>query len=255
MLKLFFWALLLTNGVLFAYHQGYLDTWFTASREPARLSRQLNADQIRLLPADAPIKQNHKNGATPTSNAEPATATTVAAAPASVPAAAEITPEMTNRPPETIEAVLACTEIGNFNEADASRFETQLATLALGQRVSRRVIQENGSYIIFMPPQDSKENAEKKIGQLRRLGVTDFYLIQDNSDLRWGISLGLFSTQAAAEKRLAQLNEQGVRSARIGLRTSAPKVAFQFRDLDAAAKQSLDQIKADFPQQQMRNCA
>lgn len=249
MLKILFSILLLANAGLFAFHQGYLDGLLAPNREPARLSRQINADKIRMVPADA-AKPPGEDRNKPTAAPEPAATQSVTPAEPVLVAA--------DAPTAAIGANaerIACTEIGNFNEADASRFEQQLAVLALGNRLSRRVIQEKTSYMVFMPAQGNKENADKKVAQLRALGVTDFYVIQDSSELRWGISLGIFSSETAAQARLAQLNQQGVRSARIGERNAASKLAFQLRDLDGATRDGLEKIRMQYPQQQMRNCA
>lgn len=309
MLKFIFWILLLGNGALFAYHQGYLEGLIPSGREPARLAQQLDAGKIRLLPAETqptappapaspavPANPAGQPGAEPASGeggqagAAPkvvavsdADLTTMggAKAEAGKPVDAAIKAESGKKPeagkqqeaekkpePEQKAAtadtltpvgnkaeLLACTEIGNFSEADAGRAESRLAALAPGARLSRRVIREAGSHMVYIPPQGTRENADRKVEQLRSLGVTDFYVIQDQSDMRWGISLGIFSSPEAAQKRLAQLKQQGVRSARIGARNTVGKVAFQLRALDAAGREKLEKIKADFPQQQQRNCA
>lgn len=242
MLKFFFWLLLLTNGALFAYHQGYLDVWFAENREPGRVARQLNPDQIKLQPADGARKPAAGPGKPEASQPD----TDVDALPAVVAVSA-----VADKKPE----VLACTEFGNFSDADAKRFQTQLTPLALGTRLTRRTITENGSHLVYIPPQGSKENAEKKVGELRRLGVTDFFLIQDNSPMRWSISLGIFSTEAAAKARLAELSKQGVRTARLGARNASTKVAFQLREIDAATREKFDKIKTAYPQQEERSCS
>jgi hypothetical protein len=244
MLKFFFWLLVLANGALLAYRQGYLDPWFASSHEPGRIARQLNADKIKLLPADG------KSATPPASGtAAPPTAAAVAATDPSedwLPTGLALASQKTE--------AQGCTEIGNFNEIDARRFDAQLAQLNLGKRLSRRPVVENLSHIVYMPPQGSKENADKKVNELRRLGVTDFFVIQDNPALRWGISLGIFSTEQAAEDRLAELTAKGVRTARLGVRNAVSKVAFQLRGLDAATRTKLDAIKAAYPQQQERGC-
>lgn len=279
MLKFIFWILLLINGALFAYHQGQLDGFLPVSREPARLAQQMNADKIRLLPAGGKAAPAANPGPAtttapppePASQGEPADATampmaaTAVAMPAALAANAAAAgkaeePEKKTGSEQKAAAdkkpeVIACLEIGNFNEADAGRVESRLATLVPGARLSRRVIREVSSHMVFMPPQGSKENADNKVDQLRSLGVTDFYVIQDQSDMRWGISLGIFSSEEAAKKRLEQLKQQGVRTARIGTRNAVSKVAFQLRELDAAGRARMDGLKADFPQQQQRKCA
>lgn len=245
MLKFLFAILLLANGALFAYHQGHLAPWFAENREPSRQARQLNADKIQLLPRAPSLKEEPA----PTPAVEPAVVENDAA-PAPDQAVVAVAQAVNGSKPELI----ACTEVGNFSESDAQGFETRLASLALGPRLSRRAITEGGSHIVFMPPQGSKEGADKKVGELRRLGVTDFFVIQDNAEMRWAISLGVFRTEEAAKKRLAQLGQQGVRTARIGNHNAATRIAFQLRELDAAAKEQLEKIKADYPAQEIRAC-
>jgi hypothetical protein len=223
MMKFFFFVLLSANAGLFAFHQGYLSDFIASDHEPARLGHQLNADKISLLSASA------------------------AAGAVAVSQNASL-----EKKPETI----ACIEVGNFLITDAKRFETQLGALALGDRQSRYNVQEVSSHMVYIPPQGSKEGADKKAGELRQLGVGNFFVIQDvSSPLHWGISLGIFKTEAAAQNQLATLNRQGVHSARIGTRSSSTnKLAFQLRNLDADAKARLDHIKADFPNQELRSC-
>ena len=62
-------------------------------------------------------------------------------------------------------------------------------------------------------------------------------------------------TEEAAKNQLAKLNQQGVHSARIGVRSiSGSKMMFQLRNLDATSKARLDQIKVNFPSQEVRSC-
>lgn len=219
MLKFIFWILLLANAALLALNLGALGTIVPDGREPQRSKRQIDPQRLTLLSAAA-----------------------VAATAAPAPAAA---------PP----AVVACTEIGNFPLAVASRFEAQIAALALGERQSRRNLREVASYMVYIPSQGDQAGAQKKVEELRRRGVSNFFVMQDSSDLRWGISLGVFKTDARAQKQLAELRQQGVLSARIGTRSVATgKVAFQMRDLDPASAAALGRIAADFPEQQLRSC-
>ncbi len=245
MLKFFFWILLLANAGLLAHQRGAFDNMLSSGREPARMSQQINADKIRLIPPPeakpAPDPQPAPPSAAPAASPEGTPAD--AKAPEATPVAAK-TPE-----------VAACTEIGNFNPEEARRFTALLTPLALGDRVSQRAVQEVASHMVFIPPQADKDGAEKKAGELRRLGVEDFFIIQDNSALRWGISLGVFKQEEAARAHLASLNQKGVRSARIGQRMATTNlVAFKLRGLDAAAKAALEKIKTGFAKQEMRAC-
>ena len=239
MLKFIFFSLLLVNAGLLAWHQGYLNDLIASEREPARLSNQLRAEQIKLVSsASAQAMLNaagQENGEKNNENTTPST--TVSSVPEKKPEA------------------LLCTEIGNFLLADAKRFETQLSVLALGDRQSRINVQEIASHMVYIPSQSNKEGADKKATELKQLGITNFYIMQDNSPLKWGISLGIFKTDAAAQNHLANLIAKGVRTAKIGTRSQTTnKVAFQLRNIDLDAKGKLEKIKAGFPNQDFRQC-
>ncbi|WP_338680745.1 SPOR domain-containing protein [Janthinobacterium sp. TB1-E2] len=230
MLKFVFWLLAGVNLLVLAIGQGYLGSFRAETREPARLKNQLQASKLTLLTqeqATAPAAPPATDGAAP-----------AAAAPAAPPS-------------------YACTEVGNFLLADGRRFEAQVATLDLGDRQSRRNVagQDISSYMVYIPPQGSKEGADRKAGELKQLGVTNYFIMNESSPLRWGISLGVFKSETSAQSQLAMLNKQGVHSARVAPRYSASKqFAYQFRDLDAATRARLEKIKAQFPEQELRSC-
>ncbi|NVI82837.1 SPOR domain-containing protein [Janthinobacterium sp. BJB401] len=230
MLKFVFWLLAGVNLLVLAIGQGYLGSFRTETREPARLKNQLQANKLSLLTQEQA-----------TASAAPPAAEE-AAKPAAAPA-----------PPPSY----ACTEVGNFLLADGRRFEAQVAALDLGDRQSRRNVagQDISSYMVYIPPQGSKEGADRKAGELKQLGVTNYFIMNESSPLRWGISLGVFKSETSAQSQLASLNKQGVHSARVAPRYSASKqFAYQFRDLDAATRARLEKIKTQFPEQELRSC-
>lgn len=231
MLKFVFWLLAGVNLLVLAIGQGYLGSFRTETREPARLKNQLQAGKLTLLTQEQ------------------------ATAPAAPPAAAEgATPAaVVPAPPPSY----ACTEVGNFLLADGRRFEAQVAALELGDRQSRRNVagQDISSYMVYIPPQGSKEGAERKAGELKQLGVKNYFIINEGSAQRWGISLGVFKSETSAQSQLASLNKQGVHSARVAPRYSASKqFAYQFRDLDAATRARLAEITKQFEEQELRSC-
>ncbi|MBS1187523.1 MAG: hypothetical protein H6R04_1541 [Burkholderiaceae bacterium] len=252
----------MANGALLAFRLGYLDSMFTHKNEPLRMANQLNADKIRLQPPGSkPAAPSPAASVAPSASsasiAVPASASVapVATAPPAAATAPTPTPVAAPPAPPAPAAKIACVEVGEFAVTDIKRIEPRLATLALGQRQSRRNVREVASHMVFIPSQGSKAGADKKAAELRRLGVTSLFIIQDNSALRWGISLGVFKTEAAARAYLASLNQRGVRSARVGARSvSTSKVAYQLRELEPATAQALDRILADFPEQKKREC-
>ena len=229
MLKLIFWFLLCLNGLLFAYSQGLLGNDNGNEREPERVKNQLNADKLRLVPAPT---------AAPAASPNPIPVAAVQAAPPAP-------------------ALVACIEAGSFSATDARRFEAQLAPLQLGQRLSRLSLAKTDatSHIVFIAPQGSRQAAQRKAGELRNLGVTDYFIVSDNSALKWGISLGVFKSETAARTLLATLGKQGVLSARLTARGAQPsKLAFRFSAIDAATRAKIDAITEPFAGAGTRNC-
>ena len=233
-------ALVLLNLTLFAWYRGYLEPIWPSGREPQRLQQQIAPEKIRLLDPAPLTSTAPEVPGKPTVTTAVATAVATPAAPLPVLAAAPA----------------SCIELGNFSETEAARFETQLGALALNERLSRRTISEASSFMVMIPPLADKEAAERKSGELRRLEVKDFYVVQAEGELRYSISLGIFKTRAAAESHLAELVRKGVRSARVsGRGPSGDKIAFQLRDLNESGLASTQRLTASFNKIEQRDCA
>ncbi|EIJ45371.1 signal peptide protein [Herbaspirillum sp. GW103] len=269
-LKLLFWLLLVGNVVLFGLSRGYFGASATERREPQRLTQQLRPELLSLLPANSEklASQLRAQAATAPAAGTDAAATATPVAPdAPTPAATAATaattaPTAPTAPtaatPQLAAVTPSCTEVGNFTAADARRFSEQLASLKLGDKVVQKLTQDVTSHMVFIPPQDGRDGAERRIAELRRLGIGDFYVIPDsfpNPALRNGVSLGIFRTEEAAKAYVGQLISRGVRSARIiARRSGAGKQVFQLRDLSPEARTALDNIKSAFPDQEIRAC-
>jgi hypothetical protein len=227
-LKFIFWSLLCINGILLAYGQGYLGNFKGNEREPARARNQLQADKLTL----------------------------VSSAAASA-AAAKATAALLPPPPPAPAEKIACMEMGPFSTVDGKRFETLLQPLELGKHQSRDTApaQEATSHIVYIPSLGSKENADKKAAELKGMGVENYFVMNDNTPMKWAISLGVFKSENAAKTLLAALNKQGVTSARIiGRGASATRLNYQFRDIDPAIKGKIEKIAERFLQQDSRSC-
>lgn len=242
-LRLAFWSLLLLNLVLLAYAQGVFGAARNNEHEPARLKRQFNTAKLTLLTreqADAAAKAAPAPGTADAADAASAAASqaasvtpAAAAAPAPTPVAAA---------PVAVAPLFACTEIGPLDSGDARRFDGRIAALGLGGRQSRQAVeaQDISSYLVNIPPQGSKEAADRKAAELRNLGVTDFFIMNGDSPLRFAISLGVFKTETGAQTLLATLNKQGVHSARITARgAQTTHYVYRVRALDATTRKRL----------------
>lgn len=160
--------------------------------------------------------------------------------------AANINPAMT---------VIACVEIGNFNASEARNFSSQLAEITPAIKSIRRDVQDVVKHMVYLPSLGSKEAADKKVDEIQRLGITEFFVIQDTTPLRYGISLGIFKSEEAAQTHVANLLHRGVSGARVVSRNvSGHKVAFQLQDLNNDAQAAVDKLKVSFPNQEMHRC-
>jgi hypothetical protein len=251
LLRFAFWSLLFLNAALFAYAQGLLGTSKSTEHEPARLKRQFNTAKMTLLTreqADAAAKA----AAPPGGEAAADAASAAASAPATV-AANPVTPVAASAPAPAF----ACTEIGPLDAADARRFEARLAALDLGDRQSRQTVQAQDvtSWLVHIPSQGSKEAADRKAAELRGLGVTNFFIMQGDSPMKYAISLGVFKTESGAQTLLAQLNKQGVHSARITPRGPAStRYAYRFRDIEEDARERIVKVADAVSSAETKNC-
>jgi hypothetical protein len=245
-LRFVFWSLLFLNAIVFAYAKGLLGTNTASEEERARIKPQLEAARLILLTNE---------------QAEAVKPASAAAAEASAPAAAEAAPAAAQAPAATPTAApakpLACIDVGTFSSGEARRFESRLASLDLGERQSRQAVQAQDvtSYLVNIPPQPSKDAADRKAAELRELGITNFFIMQGDSPLKWAISLGVFKTESGAQTLLAQLNKQGVHSARITPRgPQATRYAYRFRDLEEPARARIVTVADAVSAAEVKSC-
>jgi hypothetical protein len=245
-LRFVFWSLLFLNAIVFAYAKGLLGTNTAGEEERARIKPQLEAARLTLLSNE---------------QAEAAKPASAAAAEASAPAAAEAAPAAPQAPTPAAAAApakpLACIDVGTFSSGEARRFESRLASLKLGERQSRQSVyaQDVTSYLVNIPPQASKEAADRKAAELRELGVTNFFIMQGESPLKWAISLGVFKTESGAQTLLAQLNKQGVHSARITPRgPQATRYLYRFRDIELPARERIVAVADAVSTAEVKDC-
>jgi len=158
-------------------------------------------------------------------------------------------------PPARPGPPIACLEWGSFNPAEASRAAKALEPLELGARLAQYRGEETARWWVHFPPQGSRVAALRKATEIRRLGITEFFIVQEPGPTQWALSMGIFTTQEAAKSYLDELQEKGVRTAVIGEReTRVPKLWFQVREVDPALRARLDQLAADYEGATLHEC-
>lgn len=198
--------LILGNLLFFAWSQGYLG--LSESPDAQRMQQQLQADRLRIVARGEPP-------------------------PESKPAS----------PPKKEEPV--CLQWPKLALADAERLERFLAEKYPAFKTTRSAHPGNTSYWVFIPPLANRQEAERKALELKRLNVPEFFVVQDAGANRLAISLGIFSSEEAAQARLDILRAKNVKSARIGERGGEPARATLETNGPAAHREALTQAVAE----------
>lgn len=227
-MRALFFFLVLVNLAFLAWNLGYLGDTSTGGRESARLTAQIEPDKIRILSA----AEARRQGGAITTTTPTATTTTSGASAAT------------------------CLEWGSFPAQEVERVQTVLAALKPPPKFSLRRIDETAGWWVYLPPQANKPAADKKLAELKQLGIAEFFVINDDGPNKFAISLGVFKTEEAARNHLDSLAKKGVRTARTAEReTRVAKTVIVFREVDEATRGRLNEARKDFAGVELRECA
>ena len=155
--------------------------------------------------------------------------------------------------PAPAKARAVCIEWSGFGAVELARAQSALDRHALGTRARRAEVSVTAGYWVFMPPMRSQAAMERKIAELRKLGVTEYFPILDQGRWRYAISLGVFRSEEGASRYLAQLRQMGVRSATVGEREQrVTQTAFLISEPTEEESGKLAQLKNEFPGSEFR---
>ena len=151
-------------------------------------------------------------------------------------------------------APAVCLEWGFFAGPAAARAGNALAQLELPEASITRAVTDAGGFWVYIPPLKSKADVDRKIGELKALGVTEFFVVQDATQWRNAISLGIFRSDEAAKGLLARLRARGVRSAIAERREDFLKqIAFYLREPDPATVAKVTELqRQEFPGSELK---
>jgi hypothetical protein len=206
-----FLVLVLVNLLFFSWHQ-----WQQSSVDAAAqiAGLQVNPEKIRPLAADTAVPQRAPPKAAPTAAA-------------------------------TVEA---CAEWGLFSGPEVARADGALAALGLPAEVLQRRVTDIDGYWVHLPVQKTRVEADRKAAELRGLGVSDFYIVQEPPNWRNAISLAVFKNEELANAELERLRKLGVRSAVMTRRESFFKqVSYLVRDPGRATIARISELQREFP--------
>lgn len=235
MIRIFFWLVLLANLAIFAFLQ-----WGgSLTQVPEDMQPPLNPEQIKLL-GFSPVAQS--------------TPVAPASAPI-IPLAASQPPQSPSSAPETPPPA-ACLEWGEFSGMDLARANDDLAGLNLGSKITQREVEHSIGYWVYIPPLKSHAEVNRKIAQMKKLGIKEFFVVQEKGKWLNAVSLGVFKTEDVAKKFLDHLKTRGVKSAVMGERQTRLKfTVFVLKSPEASTLSKLADWQKDFTGIEMKSAA
>ena len=264
MLRLVAIFLLLANLGYYAWSAGLLRSWGMApveQSEPQHLAQQMAPEALRILPAPGAVPEGEapNNAAAPPLPPPPAPV----AAPESNPAAAapaEPTPPAeavvlvpTVTPPPVAATRGECLQAGPFSPEQADVWRQAAAAVLPQGSWQLESTPIPARWMIYMGRFEDTDMLAKKRIELRIRKVS-FDRI-NNPELEPGLSLGRFATEEAAQRGLANLANQGVRTARV-IQERPESEIFNLRLplVDAALQAKLSRMQSALAGKPLRSC-
>lgn len=218
MLRLLLLALILANGLYFAWTQGLLRAYGFApaqQSEPQRLAQQIRPEALRV-----------------------------------------ITPSERKRLEDQARAASApseCLLAGPFTSAQAEALRLALVASLPEGSWQMTDVQIPERWIIYMGKYTDAAALEKKRSELSALKVS--VEVVRSPGLELGLSLGSFSSKQSAEDGLAKMGNRGIRTARV-VQEQAQSLATELRvpTVTEAVRSRLEDIKPQLAGVSLRNC-
>ncbi len=151
-------------------------------------------------------------------------------------------------------AIKTCMEWGEFSGTDLARAENELGKMKLGDRLAQRTVEYASGYWVYIPPLRNKDALNKKIAEIKTIGVEDFYVVKDPKDWYNAISLGVFKTEESAKNFLAILKKKGIRTAKVSERKHKLKFAvFLINNADTELATHLTTLQKDYINSELKH--
>lgn len=227
--------LVLGNLLFYAFSQGMFGE---KTQAPLADAQEINPQHVRILSrGEAPSEATPASAPSPTASAD-------------APDAAGPLPEIPAQTPLCLQWPALSAE-----EGKALRRALEEKLPALSAALDWQEIPAPAhSWWVYIPALADRARADKKAAELKTLGVTDYFVVQDGAH-RHAISLGIFSNEKSANDHLNRLREQGVRSASLAPRpdkTAAPTLRLRAPGEHEQALRSL--LASTLPATPAQNC-
>ena len=224
MLRALVLLFVLVNAALYFWLQSDALT-LQSDREPQRLGRQVSPDSVQVLP-DLPAASGAKGAAaaaSPVSLGASGPDVALAGAPA------------TTALRKTSETDVDCSETPGLDDAKFAALKTALAKGGVpADGIAERRESKGGAWMVYLGRFADAQAWQQKADELKKLDVK-FDRVNTPATLAPGLSLGQFTNQADATKKLDEMTTHGVHAARV-VTLTPPTIArhLQVRAVDPA---------------------
>ena len=224
LLMLLFANSMLLAAVLGAFGSQPMAGLLESPREPQRVHQQVRGERMQLQPpSSAAASERPASVPSPALRSEAPVAATLAAAPAG-----------------------NCMEMGGFTTQGVAHAREDLAAIATGTPLPVEQFErsEQVRWWVHLPAQPTRENADRKLAELKRRKVTDVSVVAGENPESYTVSLGLFRDRERADRFLEPLRGQGVRTALI---SDAPRAVsrqwLRVAHADDAVRARMDEVR------------
>lgn len=224
MLRSLVLILLLLNLAFFSWTQGWLTALVgvdpSQQHEPQRLSLQVHADQLEVIPpgvlpsasaASAALAQAITSAASDgSSEAASSPIPSLASSASSAPTAASAASTTSVAAGPT-----SCLKAGPFGSMEMGIVRTNLKPVLADNAWRAEDVTLEGLWFVYMGPYPDRELFNRKQAELKAMGGLSFREVRTPTSLANGFVLGRYERPEEAQAALNKLKERGVRSARV----------------------------------------
>lgn len=242
-LRLLFIVLILLNALALAANLGWLGS-SQPRGEPERITNQLNPERIVLAPDEARPPDDAPPPESVEAPPEKAPAELAAPAPEQAPLAQT----------ETLPVEQACIAYAGLTERQADALERAALAAPQALHAARELDRRPSGWWVSIPPSANREGAERKVAELRALGINDYFIIQEPGPNQFAVSLGVFRTESAARQHLAFLQGKRIRNAQLAPRNGVIH-RIEIRGPAPGVAALAERLKAEQPAARQGECA
>lgn len=161
-----------------------------------------------------------------------------------LPAAAEPAAPLQSESAAPVEPIARCLMWPSLDVPAFQSVERYMAQSGFALEDYEMTLEKTLGWWVFLPPLENQIEAQARVDEITRLGITDFALVKGGS-MRNAVSLGAFSRPGQARQQVANLSRKGVKGMQYGPRPEAGQARLLLPARVADSR--LEKLLADWP--------